>query len=272
MKGNEIFSITDFAKLSRTSRSTLLYYDKIGLLSPVARHENDYRYYSNTQITTVNLIRTCQALGMSIEEIKELKAERSPTKVSERLGEQIGQIDEKIDTWISARKLLSTLKDVIDPMLSADEEAITVKYIPAEPIVLGGINNYHGGEDDYSALANFYIECSKKYPNLNLNFPVWGFFSEEQLKNNNWVWPDRYYFYNPDGYDRRPAAYYAMGFMRGGYGKCGAMFERLTAYIRDNGYEICGPGYTEYPLNELCYENDEDYLLRLLITVRKKNS
>ena len=58
--------------------------------------------------------------------------------------------------------------------------------------------------------------------------------------------------------------------MRGGYGKCGAMFERLTAYIRDNGYEICGPGYTEYPLNEICYANDENYLLRLLITVRKK--
>ena len=269
MPDYDTFSIADFAKLSRTNRSTLLYYDKIGLLSPVARRENNYRYYSHAQITTVNLIRTCQALGMSIEEIKALGMERSPEMVSEVLGRQIVQIDEKIDTWISARKLLSTLKNVIDPMLSVDEDAITVEFLPAEPIVLGGINNYHGGEDDYSALANFYIECSKKYPNLNLNYPVWGYFSEEQLKNADWGWPDRYYFYNPDGYDKRPAAEYAMGYMRGGYGKCGAMFEQLTAYIRDNGYEICGPGFTEYPLNELCYVNDDDYLLRLLITVRK---
>ena len=266
----EVFSIADFAKLSRTSRSTLLYYDKIGLLPPVSRHDNNYRYYFHTQIATVNLIRTCQSLGMSLDEIKRLGDERSPEMVDELLGRQIGQIDDEIDKWISARKLLTTLKGIVHPMLAVDEHAITVEYVPAEPIVLGGINDYSGGKNDYTAMASFYAECESKYPDLDLNYPVWAMFSEERIKKGIWNWPDRFYFYNPDGYDKRPAAHYAIGFARGGYGQCGALYERTIAYIGANGYEICGPAYEEYPLNEICYHNDADYLIRLMITVRKK--
>ena len=270
MPGKDVFSIADFGKLSRTSRSTLLYYDKIGLLQPVARYENNYRCYSHTQIATINLIRTCQALGMSLEEIKQLGNDRSPEMVNEVLGRQITQVDEKINSWISARKLLTTLKNVVGPMLTVDEKAITVEYVPAELIVLGGINDYSDSKNDYVALNNFFEECNNKYPDMNLNYPVWAMFSEERIRNGDWSWPDRYYFYNPDGYDKRPAANYAIGYMRGGYGQCGPLYERLIAYIDRNGYEICGPAYEEYPLNELCYLTEEEYLVRIMIIVRKK--
>ena len=268
--GKEALSIADFAKLSRTNRSTLLYYDKIGLLSPISRRENNYRYYTHAQISTVNLIRTCQSLGMTLEEIKQLRNEHSPQLVDKLFERQIDQIDAEIDTWISARKLLTTLKNIVHPLLEVDETAIKVEYVPAEPIVLGGINDYSGNENGYAAFAQFYIDCKKKYPDLDLNYPVWGMFSEERLRNGDWFLPDRFYFYNPDGYDKKPAAHYAIGYIRGGYGKCGALYERLIAYINANGYEICGPAYEEYPLNELCYINDADFLTRLMITVRKK--
>jgi len=45
MPENGMFSISDFAKYSRTTRDTLLHYDRIGLLSPATRGENNYRYY-----------------------------------------------------------------------------------------------------------------------------------------------------------------------------------------------------------------------------------
>ena len=266
----ECLSITDFAKLSRISRSTLLFYDKIGLFSPVSRKGNKYRYYSYLQIYTVNLIRRCQTLGMSLDEIKQLRTKSSPKLVDELFERQIGQIDDEINTWIKARKLLTTLKNVIHPMLAVDETAVSVEYIPAEPIVLGGLNDYNKSANDHAALAHFYRDCEKKYPGLDLNYPVWAVFSEERIKRGDWVWPDRFYFYNPDGYDKRPAAHYAIGFTRGGYGQCGELYERLISYIGENGYEISGPAYEEYPLTELCYTSQADYLIRLMITVRKK--
>ncbi|MCL1835227.1 MAG: MerR family transcriptional regulator [Oscillospiraceae bacterium] len=266
----EHLSITDFAELSRTNRSTLLYYDKIGLLSPMTRKENNYRYYTYPQIYTVELIRTCQALGMSIDEIKNLRNEASPKLIDELFERQIEQIETEINTWISARKLLTTLKSVIHPMLSVDEKAFKVEYVPAEPIVLGGINDYNKCRNDHAAYAQFYVDSKLKYPDLDLNYPAWAMYSEERIKNGDWVWPDRFYFFNPDGYDKRPAAHYAIGYTRGGYGHTGDLYDRLIAYINASGYEICGPAFEEYPLTELCYTSDEDYLIRLMITVRKK--
>ncbi|MCL2140388.1 MAG: MerR family DNA-binding transcriptional regulator [Dehalococcoidia bacterium] len=40
------WTVKEFAQVSRITAATLRYYDKIGLLSPLSRGENnDYRYY-----------------------------------------------------------------------------------------------------------------------------------------------------------------------------------------------------------------------------------
>ena len=103
-----------------------------------------------------------------------------------------------------------------------------------------------------------------------MNYPVWGFFSENRIKQEDWVWPDRYYFYNPEGRDKRPAAFYAIGYTRSGYGQGGDLYKRLIDYIKKNGFEICGDAYEEYPLNEVCIMDNTNYLMRVMITVREK--
>ena len=266
----EIFTVAEFADFTRTTRDTLLHYEKIGLLSPESRGENNYRYYSNGQLAIVNLIRTCKALGMTLAEIKALKANRSPELVAELLEEQMISIDHKIKEWLRARKLLHALKDTIHSTYGIEEDSITIKFAQAEAIVLGDLNDYSEGNTDYDALLNFYRTCSKKYPDLDLNYPVWGMFSEERIKRRDWVWPDRYYLYNPEGHDMKPASLYAFGYAREGYGHGGALYERMIDYIDGNGFEVCGPAYEEYPLNEVCIIDEKNYLMRLMITVREK--
>ena len=270
MKGQSVFSITDFAHFARTTRDTLLYYDKIGLLPPIARGENNYRFYSSSQLAVVNLIRTFQELGMPLAEIKKLASHRTPEMVSALLEDQINRIDEHIEEWVRARKLLFTLKDIIHGALDVDENAVRIEFLPAQPIVLGQQNDYSRGKNDYDALLDFYHDCSKKYPNLDLNYPAWGMFSQEQITSRNWVWPDRYYFSNPEGLDKKPAALYAIGYNRGGYGQSARLYERMIDYIDANGFEICGPTYEEYPLNEISVAEDNNYLMRAMITVQKK--
>lgn len=273
MKYNELFSLTDFAKFSGTKRDTLCNYDRIGLLSPIMRDEkNNYRYYSGGQLAVVNVIRTLQALGMSFAEIKKLIDNRTPEQINTLLLNQIDKIEQMIDRWVSARRLLSTLQKSIYPVLNIKENAIKIEYLQAEAIILGGVNDYSNDKKDYEALYNFYDELNKKYPGLDLNYPVWGMFSEERLKYGDWDFPDRYYFYNPRGYDERPAGLYAIGYSRGSYGKCDELYKRLVEYIDGNDFEICGNGYEEYPLNEICVSDEENYLVRVMITVQKKNN
>lgn len=47
---DNLLSISDMAKLHGLTRPTLLYYDSIGLFSPVFTASNGYRYYSRVQI------------------------------------------------------------------------------------------------------------------------------------------------------------------------------------------------------------------------------
>jgi len=270
MKSSGYFTVNEFARFSRTTKDTLLHYDRIGLLSPDVRGENNYRYYSSRRLATINLIRTLQKLGMSLEEITDLKDRRTPALTDELLARQIDKIDEKIEEWVRARKLLHTLKKTFNSVSNIDEELITIQYFPAEAIVLGDQNDYSRGRNDYDALNSFYHAVSKKYPDMDLNYPVWARFSGERIRQEDWIWPDRYYLYNPEGDDKRPAAFYALGYARGGYGQSGEMYKRMIAYIDNNGFEICGDAYEEYPLNEICIADDSSYLIRVMITVQER--
>ena len=271
MAESGLFSVSEFAKFSRTTKETLRHYDRIGLLSPISRGANNYRYYSNGQLAVINVIRTLQALGMTLDEIREIRDKLTPALVDELFERQIKMIDNKIEGWARAQKLLFALRKSIHSALFIDEDSITIQFLPAEAIVLGSLNDYSWGRTDYDALLSFYHSTQKKYPDLDLNYSVWGFFSEERIKNRDWTWPDRYYFYNPEGHDKKPAALYAIGYARGGYGQCGELYDRVIKYIDENNFEICGDAYEEYPLNEVCITDSNNYLIRLMITVREKS-
>ena len=141
MKRREIFSVADFAEYARTTRDTLLHYDKIGLLSPASRGKNNYRLYSSGQLAMINFIRTCQALGMTLTEIKRLKANRTPEMVNELLEQQVKRIDEKIKEWIRSRNLLDTLQKTIHSVLHINEDTISVEFVPEESVFIGELND-----------------------------------------------------------------------------------------------------------------------------------
>ncbi|MCL2820590.1 MAG: MerR family transcriptional regulator [Oscillospiraceae bacterium] len=270
MPESGLLSISDFAELSRTTRDTLLHYDRIGLLSPVLRGENNYRYYSVSQLAIVNVIRTFQQLGMSLEDIAGLRDRRTPELADSVFKQQIEEIDKKIKEWVNARKLLLTLQKAISSVSYVDEREITVEFLSAEAIVLGRLNDYSRERSDYDTLLSFYRDVSNNYPGFDLNYPVWAMYSRDKLERKDWSNPDRYYFYNPDGYERRPASLYAIGYKRGGYGINSDLFERISDYIDENGYEISGDAFEEYPINEICAIDDKDYLIRIMIAVKKK--
>ena len=272
MANNGLFTVNEFANFSRSTRDTLMHYEKLGLLAPVSRGTNNYRYYSSGQLAIINVIRTLQELGMTLDEIKSKKDGRSPVLVGELFEQQIKKIDQKIETWIRAQKLLFALRKSINSGLNVEEDRITIQFLPAEAIILGDLNDYSRGRNDYDALISFYHAMQDKYPELDLNYPVWGFFSENRIRQGDWVWPDRYYFYNPEGRDKKPAAFYAIGYTRGGYGQSDKLYEQIVGYIDRNGFEICGDAYEEYPLNEVCVTDNTNYLMRVMITVREKQA
>ena len=265
-----LLSVKKFSEYSRVSTHTLRHYDKHGLLSPIARGDNKYRYYTNAQIADIRLIRALQKLGMSLKEIKDFKERRSPKLAAEVFSSQESIINANIEEWAHAKSLLVTLQKNLHSGLNADINEITIQYIPEQTIVLGDLNDYSQGKDNYDALCAFYKAMRIKYPKLDMSYPISGLFSEERIKRRDWAWPNRYYFYDSGGKDKKPAALYAVGYAHGGYGNGAELYSRLVRYIDEHGFEICGDAYEEYPLNEICVADENNYLIRGMIAVRNK--
>jgi DNA-binding transcriptional MerR regulator len=67
-----MFSIGRLVKTFKLSRSTLLYYDKIGLLKPSGRSEANYRLYTQKDIDRMSQISLYKEAGLSLDSIAEV--------------------------------------------------------------------------------------------------------------------------------------------------------------------------------------------------------
>jgi DNA-binding transcriptional MerR regulator len=241
----------------------------MGLLSPVERGENNYRYYAPHQVTTTNLISTLQALEVPLKKITGLIQNRTPEKIISVFSEQRDRIDQSIDKLLKAQKLLMTLESTIKDGLSVDEEKIEVSWEEEESILIGPQIDYSDGTTIEEACLNFYRHWNALDSDLDLNYPVWAIFSEERIKRGDWLGPDKFYFKMPDAPDKKPAGLYATGYARSYYGHSDMLYKKLVAYIIENGLEICGPTYEMYPLNEISISDPQNYLMRVSISVNK---
>ena len=87
-----MYRITQLARLFGLSRSTLLYYDRVGLLQPSGRSEAGYRCYSAADKDRLATICSYRQAGLGIEAIRRLLATAeagSETVIRQRL-EAIG--------------------------------------------------------------------------------------------------------------------------------------------------------------------------------------
>jgi len=262
-------SIGELAAYARVTRATLLHYHKLGLLSPVIRGGNNYRYYSDRQIATVNVIKTLQQLGMPLKDIADVVNSRTPESILALFGDQLQLIDRNIEELFMARKLLTTLASTIETALDADETGIMFHWMEEERIFLGPQNDYSEGRDINHAMHAFYDHFRKRDGRMDLNYPVWGMFAEARLLRGDWMYPDKFYFHNPAGTESKPAGWYVTGYTRGNYGASNALYKRMMRFMEANGYAIDGPSYEEYPLNEISIPEPDDYLMRVSICAKK---
>ncbi|MGF1541575.1 MAG: heavy metal-responsive transcriptional regulator [Pleurocapsa sp.] len=89
--------IGELAKQTGLAVGTLRYYSDLGLLQPTKRGNNNYRYYSQDASQQVQFIKKAQALGFTLEEIKQIvevrqRGEKPCSFVQSLLNDKIEQL------------------------------------------------------------------------------------------------------------------------------------------------------------------------------------
>jgi DNA-binding transcriptional MerR regulator len=90
-----VITIGKLARRFGVSRSTLLYYDSIGLLSPSGRTEAGYRVYTDRETRRLEQIRTYRAAGIPLTEIREILAGK-PSRLAAVLERRLRQLNDEI--------------------------------------------------------------------------------------------------------------------------------------------------------------------------------
>ena len=89
-------TISSLAKICGLSRSTLLYYDRLGLLTPSGRSGAGYRLYAPADVEKLQEICLYRKIGIPLEEIKELLDTSDTTGTLEILQRRLRRLDLEI--------------------------------------------------------------------------------------------------------------------------------------------------------------------------------
>lgn len=100
-----MYRISQLAALAGVSRTTLLYYEKIGLISS-ERQSNGYRMYHEQDLQRLRLIQRLQAGGLTLAECRDGLAHGLDKP---RLRERLDELDRDIAARQQARQLLAGL-------------------------------------------------------------------------------------------------------------------------------------------------------------------
>lgn len=105
-----MYRITELAQRFGLSRSTLLYYHRIGLLSPSVRTGANYRLYSEQDRERLEAICAYRQRGLAIEDIRALLAR--PDATTTILQRRLLSLDEEIRGLQAKQRLLADMLQV----------------------------------------------------------------------------------------------------------------------------------------------------------------
>ena len=119
------------AKQTGLAVGTLRYYSDLGLLQPVQRGDNGYRYYGQDASKQVEFIKKAQAIGFTLEEIKTIldvrdRGEKPCSLVQDLLNNKIEQLEIQIQKMSLFKKELEDYRTnwIDNPNLKLDPQEV----------------------------------------------------------------------------------------------------------------------------------------------------
>ena len=264
-----LLSIKEFSKISGIETTTLRYWDDIGLFSPLHRNpENNYRYYSPSQLIPLNFITVLSDIDVSLKTISDLKGERDPHTFIQLIGRQEKMLNLEMRKLRVSYAIIHARRELTSYGLRLEDADISVMDMEERHFVLSSRNEYEDGETFVDAIANLVKES--KELRMNLSFPVGACYDNLESFIKAPRRPEHFFSLDPTGYRRQASGDFLVGFSRGDYGEFGDLPERMAAYAKKNSLQTNGPVYAIYLLDEISHKDPSQYLAQAYIAVSKK--
>ncbi len=130
-----LFQIGEVARMFHLSVGSLRHYEKAGLLHPeYIDPDSGYRYYSTKQFEVLNMIRSCRALGMPLEQIADFLNSRSIDKMFQMLESQKQAVIRQQKELDIILKKIEDRIDLLEDAASSELNRIDIRNIPSRRV------------------------------------------------------------------------------------------------------------------------------------------
>jgi DNA-binding transcriptional MerR regulator len=265
MNKDGLLSISEFSKITGVSRSALIYYDDIGVFSPIKRGENQYRYYAPQQITTVKFINVLNSLEVPLRVISRLASDRTPASVAKVLAAEDAKATGKIAELEEYAGMFQTRLSLIGEAARATIDQVEIRELKELPLIMGPSNVFER-DGDYLQPFNEFCLHYQHESNL-LSYPVGGFFNSFDSFIAAPASPSHFFFVHPRGAQSRPAGRYLVAHTHAYYGQTNGIEQRMLAFARDNGLAVKGPVYNIFLLDEITNSSYDNYVLQASVAL-----
>ena len=148
-----------FAKFCGTSKDTLIFYDRQGLLRPRYVSENGYRRYGAEQFYDFDLISMLKETGSSLAEIKHHFLNRDPKQMLLLLEEKKHFLKLESERLARRRTMVDEMSELLSEASQISYDTLSFADLKEEELELVSIQtDQHIAEDDANAFAIQYSE------------------------------------------------------------------------------------------------------------------
>lgn len=268
------FTAGEFAAFHGISKQALLFYDKIGLIKPAYVEEsNRYRYYSAKQMEILDTISILKEVGMPLSEIREYMENRSVKGAISLLEKENRKLEEKIKKQIHVnsriKAKIAQLKeaDCISATDSVKYEYVKKRYLYAEEVE----PPYAAFDTDMAVKALFEAALAEK---IEHNYQIGCVVPLKKIAGGRFTEFSKVYtvMEKPLRSDRTfivEEGLFAVFYHKGAYEQTPDTYTRALAKIREDGYIISGDSFEDSIVDNLTAGNDDDYLTKISIRVKK---
>lgn len=267
MNNNKLFNISEFALISGVSRQTLIYYDKIGLFSPIYIKDNGYRLYSHSQIGIISIISIFSDLGVPLKELKKIIQNINPYTSEKILSSQLELVKSKIKKLSLLEKMISLRLNQLhigEEALSNNLEISIIDIKEDIPFFLGEVINVNKDDISDNQMMSFFNLCERK--DIPLVFALGYIKRKEDVVNNDISIVHRLCFRLKNKESSNGTLVkgkYLVTYALGDYGKTDYIYKTIFQYLKDNNLAINSDIYEEYLYDELIKNNPDEYLLQI---------
>lgn len=153
-----MLTVTQLANACDVSRTTVLYYERVGLLLPAIRSDNGYRWYGEKEQNRLKSILSYRSFGLPVQEIGALLDNQSDFSQQQALRDQFSALEREIQSLRKQQQAIVSLLE--QPILFIDNQLTKDKWVAI-------LKNSGMTEQD---MANWHKQFERAEPNAHQTF------------------------------------------------------------------------------------------------------